>query len=428
MSFSGHPAYKLSKCLAHGDPHCLTQQWKTDTRFNKNTNQRQGRSRKTTQLVVYKTNKPRKPRQARQKIQMSRGATRAKAGPRSGSGNMGAFKTCLLDPFHRDALGARMPDEFAFPTATFHNHGTITLVSGNGVTSGSIALFPHPFLSYIDSSGGTYCGSDYLTGTNSQTYYTVNTGISGACTPSGLSAVLSEYRVVGAGWKLRVTMPELTRTGRVILAPIPGCRDLPGYNMMNAALISPGSGADLRLMAGLGIGVGGSASILALPGAFEISLSDMSTRDVQLRSKPTSALYSEFHTTVSIPSYNNTYTSSDSTGTSNLTGVVSFTDTEDLIDFSNLSGWLIHFEGLPLSTVPVVDIEYILHYEGLPALNNSRSVPTASGFLKSEINTAAFNAAVDMAAKAAWAVATPAGISNLGVLGAGRIAGRLLLN
>jgi hypothetical protein len=398
----------------------------SDKCFSKNSyNKRQSGSSKSTQMVVYKATQNKKSQ--RRPVQKLFVIPRSVPVIRTKEQGMGTFKTCLLDPFHRDALGARMPDEFAFPTATFHSHGSIALVTGTGVTAGSAVLFPHPFLSYIDTSSGTYNNSSYLTGNTGQQYFSVNTGISGATTPAGLSTVLSEYRVVGVGWKIRVTMPELIRTGRMVCAPIPGCRDIPGYNLMNASLLNPGSGADYKLMAGIGIGASGTSNILNMPGAFQVSLNDMSTNDVLLRSKPISASYSAFHTTINSTNYNASYASGDSIAVGNVTGSTFYSDTEDLVDFSNLSGWFIYFEGLPITAQPVVNIEYIYHFEGLPALNASRSVPSASGMIKTEIDTALFNRVVDMAARAAWAATIPAGTSNLGVNAIAGVAGRLLI-
>jgi hypothetical protein len=345
---------------------------------------------------------------------MSNRQGRGKAGPRSGSGNISAFKACLVDPFSASALGARMPDEFAFPTATYHSHGTIAVQSPAGYTTVNLALFPHPFLSVVDTNNGSYNSTNEIISYAGYSY-SVNSGIYGATSPAAFLGELGEYRVVGAGWKVRVTMPELTRTGRLIFAPIPGCRDLPGFNALNNTMLSSGSAADSRLLGGIGVVRAGTASILNLPGAFEISMGDLGARDIFLSSKPTSASYSQFHTAISGATYY-TGTTPIAQGDNDLVnpagGIISV-DTSDMLDFSNMSGWLVHGEGYPNVISPIIDIEFIMHFEGTPASGPlSTPSPVPSGIMKTYIDTADFNRTIDAAARAPWARAVSAGIGN----------------
>jgi hypothetical protein len=249
----------------------------------------------------------------------------------------------------------------------------------------------------------------------------VNSGIYGATSPAAFLGELGEYRVVGAGWKVRVTMPELTRTGRLIFAPIPGCRDLPGFNALNSTVLSSGSAADSRLLGGIGVVRAGTASILNLPGAFEISMGDLGARDIFLSSKPTSASYSQFHTSITGATFY-TGTTPISQGDNDLvspTGGIISIDTSDVLDFSNLSGWLVHGEGFPTVSSPIIDIEFMMHYEGTPASGPlGTAAPVPSGVMKTLIDTAEFNRTIDAAARAPWARAVAAGIGNFPIAAA----------
>lgn len=327
--------------------------------------------------------------------------------------NSNAYYQAIRDPFHPAAEGCRIPDNYAFPTATYKLKGTISVVSPNGVTAGGIALLPHPVISYIDLSGGVFTGAAF-TGSTSMSQYSVSTSIYGATNPTNLAGVLTTYRVVACGWKVRVQMQELDRTGRLMFAPIPMARDMPGYNALNLQVPTPTSAAASRILAGLSAPVAVSSAILGLPGAQEWSLPDMGAKDVLLISKPCAPNSKTFHTAIGGIGYNAAYNSGETT-LSTPAGVFYTADSSDLLDASGLTGYLLHFEGTPNSTKPVIDIEYIYHLEGTPIITSATTFPIPSGNVVGVVAPALYDRAVELAAKLPWGRMIDAGLANFGV-------------
>lgn len=334
------------------------------------------------------------------------------------------LKLALANPFDKRAEGVRICDSYAFPTATYHLKGTATLVSPAATTSGSVLVYANPLYSYVDLSNNSFVGASF-TSTTSMNPYSSNTGIFGAASAASLNNVLDTYRVVCCGFKIRVQAPELTRTGRLMIAPVVIGRSIPGIGALTTQVLLPTDGAAVRLLGGLTPAEANSSGIIQLPGAFETSLNDLAVKDILLLPKPSAPAWQTFHTTATNTTFNATVVDGDSSGY-NTAGAAIITDNSDTIDCSGWSGFIVHFEGLPAAATPVIDIEYIYHVEGTPQINGINTfAPVPSGMTMSSISSIAFNRVMDYASRLPWGRMVDAGVSNLGLLAQGYLSKRV---
>jgi uncharacterized protein (DUF697 family) len=266
------------------------------------------------------------------------------------------YELALGDPFNLSAIGAQVPDMYSAPTCTYHSQGTMTIGS-NATGVASILLSPIPYATLVDMTN---------TSTVSSGMVVTVPNIYGATSAANLANVFSSYRVVGCGFRLRNLLPPTVATGRVIVAPAIICGMVPGTTLLNAS--APSSSAFTQLIMGNSPGGPGapfSSDILESPGAEEYTIQDIITNTI------------EFNCKVLTPQCFN-FTNATSTGTYNSTTSVG---TEVLVDNSGETvaavdnggfdcvGWqafAITMIGLPVSTVACVELEYIIHYEGVP--------------------------------------------------------------
>lgn len=328
------------------------------------------------------------------------------------------LRLALANPFDKRAEGVKICDNYAFPTAPYHLKGTVSLVSPASNTAGSVMVYANPLYSYVDLSNSSFQGATF-TSTTSMAQYVVNTAIFGASSYNNIGGFLDNYRVVSCGFKIRVQAPELNRTGRLMFAPITIGRSIPGVNALGTQALTANSGSAYRLLGGLTPPEAASSIILQLPGSFEISLNDLATKDLLLLPKPSAPAWQIFHSTDGLATYNATYFQSDNQLT-NAAGASIVDDIADVLDCTGWSGFIIHFEGLPATATPVIDIEYIYHIEGTPNVNaSSASSPVPSGLSMNHIPTSAYNKVIDYASRLPWGKMIDAGLSNLGLLARG---------
>jgi hypothetical protein len=362
------------------------------------------RKKKTTAVVLVE-----KPKQSKK----TKSSTRSHIAKTSSHGQ---YVTAVTNPFHPSAEGVRVPDYYAFDTATYKLKGTISVVAPSLTTTGSFALFPHPFLSYADIQ--SLNGGVSTTSTISMLQFTGNTALWGACAPNTFSGILSDYRVVACGWKLRVQIPQQLRTGRLIIAPIPLNRDLPGYSVLNGITALPANLA--RLFGGVPPSVAVSSAILELPGSYEISFPDMDKGDIMLCTRPITSASTAFHTPIIGGGYSTSQSVGDVSLDTNATGTINNLDFADVMDMSGFAGFLVHFEGVPSATQPILDIEYIYHLEGTPSISvvasNSAVLPVPSGYKPKEASSSSiYNKALDIITNMPWERFIDAATSNMGI-------------
>jgi hypothetical protein len=137
-----------------------------------------------------------------------------------------SFYRALSDPFHPNSLGCQVPDPFPFPTQTFHVHQTTILGASSGTVGGAVFM-PNPVFSMIDllNANNLATHPTAVTSTPMTVYSGINTNMAGclygAITSTSLNTVYSSYRVVSWGIKISNLQPELSATGRLMLAMVP---------------------------------------------------------------------------------------------------------------------------------------------------------------------------------------------------------------
>jgi len=322
----------------------------------------EGRKKKPVRMVLAPVGGPRKVRSG---------------GKKSGKSGGSAYTRALFDPFDRRSEGCKIPDAYAFPTIPGHIRGTYNFVAGTQ-TAHTFLFYPHPAISTVDLS--VWTGSATSVGSVNG-IYPANTFVGGATTPSAMNGIMGNFRLVAGGLKVRVQCPELARTGRLMVAPFPCERDLPGPNALGTVAMTNGSGVQLKFTAGVTSSIIDSSGILNLPNSREYSFNQLGQQEITLVFKPHSAACCNFHTTTTAVSYNATANVGDDVLTT--AGAVTSIDSSDLVDMSGWNGWILHWEGVSTNN-PVIDIEYVYHIEGTPQLSSTTTLTSAAQTLEKD--------------------------------------------
>lgn len=265
-----------------------------------------------------------------------------------------------------------MPDYNTLPTETYSLKGSMTLGNVSTSTSGAVLLTPNPFLAAIETSRlNTTFPIVNITSMNSF-------GTNPACwfAATDLSPIMSTARVVGFGITIRCLTPLLSRTGRIIIVPIGTMSSGVDYAVLNSTAIQ--NAYAQRICSGVSTGTLASAALLNLPGSMQMSLNDMANCDIVCASKPNSADAFRFRTTYQ-SDYLSTTARADTVVVNNSnTFAPNQSGTSDYFDLGvGMTSFAIYYDGAPAST-PVLEIDYIYHFEGTPTTNVSSEVPVPS--------------------------------------------------
>lgn len=325
----------------------------------------------------------------------------------------------MRDPLSSKSEGVRVPDEYSFPTTTTHSRGKVNAFSNTGGKI-SLALLPNPLVSVVDTQQGA--GGVSCIGSPSLATFAQNPMIYGATQPASLQTKHEAYRVVAAGYKIRVMQPELRRTGTIIFAPMPLVDSIPGYNALNNAAMATSSQAMSAIIGSIPLGVASSASILSLPGAFEMSLNDMGRRDVVLPFRPLNP-----RARLLVNAQNSqTYSANGSYGDEVLTllpgtGALTQVDNKELVSSSGWNGWMIYCDGFDNSVLGelIFTAEYCYHLEGSPVLSTVANATLVNDSSPDPlIDTTFMNRVLENIARLPWADVVDAGLSHFGITGA----------
>jgi len=289
---------------------------------------------------------------------------------------LNSYAAALHAPFDRAALGAKVPDMFSYPVATYHCEGTVTLRSdANGVSS--VVITPDPFCTLVDATTASVASTSMYNYVGAYTAYA-------AVTQTNLSNQLANFRVVGGGIEVRNLMPPTTATGRVITATVPMADVLPGPNALSNTSISnftlvnkltsvvPSSGSHVSQ------GTSGLPStILQLPGAVHLSSQDLISSNLKVNFKPCSPEAFHFRSTQNdyILGYTGSTAINEAAGANLVSGIpaTSYNNLNDSFASKAPLGFdaiLLRFEGCTPSTT-IADVKYVLHFEGSPTVTNN---------------------------------------------------------
>jgi len=312
------------------------------------------------------------------------------------------FTRCLMDPLDPKSIGCQVPDPYPFPTQTYHIHQTsvIGAPSSSSVTSGAVAFLPNPCFSMIDYQHlGSLTSSNYAvtstpmtqlssTGTNSAS------ALWSAITPSDLKSKLSTYRVVSWGIKISNLLPELSATGRIIVAYLPIGDTIPSYDeLLGATTATVCDNVFDVPYAALN-----TSAILNLPTAMELSVGDLLHGDLELSGMYTNSNFWTFKSSrYDVVQETGTAYGFDSASVA--ATAISRAGYKDLTRCVGGAGIVIYFEGIPAGVSNAFQVETIYHLEGSPQIaTTSNSVLLPSTMAKASIGT---NARVENSMKKA---------------------------
>jgi len=334
------------------------------------------------------------------------------------------YATALRDPFTPFVEGVRTPDQFSLPTEAVHIRGKFDMVSNGSFVSTSGVFVSNPYVSVMDVNLQATGSAVGLKSSSAAQFAANNPAIYGYTNTSNMISKLDTFRAVAGGIKVRVQLPELSRTGTAYFAPF-ACVDLvPGVNMLNNNSMAATSAAASMIVGGKPINLVGSPGIIELPGAFEMSLSEMGGRDVVLPFRPISSAADLFRNSDPSVTYSSTYNIADEVTENVSFGTIGSTDPRECTSSAGWTGWIVVVNGYGVLTpgTPVCDVEYAMHYEGSEALaTTSVGTIAISGGPPPPCNVSAKMRILDSIAKLPWADVIEAGADHFGVSSAYRL-------
>jgi len=277
-----------------------------------------------------------------------------------------AFQKALLDPFDPSTYGCRVPDPFPFPTVTYTTHSTTVLGSASGLTYGSVAFLPHPTVSLVDFTGLDNILSPGINAVTTTGMIRANPSVTtssgyriyGSVSNSNMRSIYSAYRGVAWGIKISNLQPQLSATGRLIIAQLPI-----GDTMPTTAELQNGNSANAIVpIFGFPSSSLDASTVLNLPTAIEIPVSQLINNTVLVSGMYTSSRYWDFKTLLKDASDTGGFIDGDAN--SFLGSVVNDIGWKDNTRMCGGCGIVVYFEGVPASTANVIQVETIYHVEG----------------------------------------------------------------
>jgi len=266
------------------------------------------------------------------------------------SSDTSKFLAACRDPFSEEAEGCRVPDEYAFPTATYHVKTRMSVTSdASGNFNG--AVFPSPCASvYVGNGSSTYTGTTFSGAT------TMGFAVSSAT----LAGVLSNYRVVSTGIRIRNVQPPGTAVGMLEVAQIPANDVVPSWYLLQNLAISI-TGITNTFLDGTAVG-----SILNLPDSDEFAVQELMANDLLVVLKKVSPRWMDFNSLSQSTDISASQKMVDPGGTYeiNATQTVASSPGQDTRMGGNT---YLYFKGsgFPNST-KALDVEIVYHIEGTP--------------------------------------------------------------
>jgi len=210
--------------------------------------------------------------------------------------------------------------------------------------------------------------------------YAQNATLFYATTEATLATQFSSYRIVSSGVKIRGLQPLLGATGRIIVARVPVNTQLPGPTLLSGLAFSTPS---LLLQNIVGIPLDSNneipVNILELPESGEFTLGQLATGEIAINNRICSSDAYRMHSTLGSTVVNTTqaFGMALSSGDSYANTSAS-TESFDTVISAGQTAILVRCEGLPPGAnadarLPVLDVEFIIHVEGVPTISTSSS-------------------------------------------------------
>lgn len=300
-----------------------------------------------------------------------------------------SFLAALVSPFSPEAFGIRVPDPYPFPTVTHHLHQTNVVGADGTATVGCAMFLPNPVLSIMDISKlnglATSITTTPMTRINASAL-TMGFNLFGSTTEQSIKNIYSSFRVVSWGIKISNLQPELSATGRIIVAMIPIGDTVPSLAELKSTFLT--SNGFMSSIVGVPSSSLGSSSLLQLPSAQQFAVQDLLHGDLEVSGMYTNTSFWQFKTSLSGNDATNVTRSGDSAFVATVGGTIQAVGYKDSTRMAGGCAIVIFYEGLPPGTTNAFQIETVYHLEGSPQLaTDSITVPIPSGAEKTIIGT-----------------------------------------
>lgn len=292
----------------------------------------------------------------------------------------GQYLQALTDPFSDKALGCVIPDTFPWPTATYHCKYSSTIQPSTTGAIGTV-LLPSPTVSQVNFTGTIVGGTTWESG--GTVVGTTRTSFTGAISDSTVSSHFSNMRTVACGWKLRNLQPFQTINGRLICAPF-----IVGKGGLNQSALYTIMADTANCISSMGeylseytpAGSAPNTTVLALPGAFEITADELISTDLMLCSRPVGPGAFHFRTSrnVAVSASNAVQICSSDTTNNGVSSLISSHGPNETSDCQDMIGWIILGVGFTTTTSTVIELETIYHLEGQAMVGSTGIMPSGN--------------------------------------------------
>jgi hypothetical protein len=292
-------------------------------------------------------------------------------------------------------------------TDTYTLRGEFRVINpGSGAGSNNTAAYvikPNPFLSVIDVQ--SWSGGPSTSSAIGFNQLSSNTYMWGMTNPLEFQSKMSTYRVVSHGIRIRLMIPQLETTGRMIVARAPRSRTDPSWLAVNNYTFTYAQqAASYDNITTIPINpVANSSALLQFPDAYEVSLIDMIGHDLTIVNSVNS--YEAFNF---IMPGSGTYDTAFDTALRNeigsgsvAAGVVGSQSVAVGAFPDSPMGWddfYLFFDGLPQrnAATPIVNIEFMYHLEGVPSISSSTSISPLPSSANPQIRGATLQRVLDV--------------------------------
>lgn len=317
--------------------------------------------------VALSTKPARKNNNVRGQSASMQGGSRNKRDPRlakakESTGALAQYEAALMSPFSEQALGARVPDSYSFPSEVRHAKTVYTL-SANANGNLDCVVLPHPLYTVI-SGIGTLSGGV----TTPETI--ANLTQTGLVSQATLAGIFGNYRLVGGGVRIKWSRSYNDASGRIFIALQPSPANIPYFSVSTATKSNIYDACDVPFDSTAG---GIPTSIITLPYSMEIPASELIGNGVEIPLRISSAAFSEWREA--------NFASTGPSLTVGLApaggGTIEEIVGENFVACDGFSTVMLRGTNLPTGN-PCLDIEVILHFEGTPAVQTGTVMAGAS--------------------------------------------------
>jgi hypothetical protein len=280
------------------------------------------------------------------------------------------YALALSDPFHPRAFGARVPDQYAFPTEVAHVTTSFTL---NSDASGNVSacIFANPTVGLVAPSTST-SGSpevvqcEYLNTSGTS----VGTGayLCRAVSLTTINSRFNDYRTVAVGVRLKPLVSYTNAPGKIHFASVIGPTRF--SRNVSATVTKPTpTASDVYTQHNIPVDGTGhvASSIINLPVSGQMSMTELIEQgNLTARCVPVGPGAFTFH-----EAYGGSDFVDPDTMVTYYNGTNQSISSNMYSDYQYTSGWsvpMIRGIGLPASTA-VLEVEVVYHLEGTPQLS-----------------------------------------------------------